>query len=148
VNNELPLRHHVQRCLQRDLGITLHDPDDNGDYWVMVDDQPVWVRCLLEHTPALARVWAPAASGVKRSAAVLRELNELNAGLRRLCCILGGGSVQVTSDLEIESIEPGELGRLVEHVGRTARHVGELMATVHGGEAVRLLVPSDVDSNG
>lgn len=131
--NNSALHHHVQRSLQRDLGMPLVEADEDGDYGSLVDGHIVWVRPLLEETPALVRVWTPAAHGVKRSAALLKEINEINMGLNRVRCFLLGKAVMVCAEIELESVEAGELGRLVTLVGQTAEHVGELITTVFGG---------------
>ncbi len=86
------------------------------------------------HGPPLVRVWAPVITEVKVSRALLTELNDLNRGLRQLRCVLDGGAVVLSAELEIESLEPAALWRLVQHVGSAAHHVGTLIATVHGGE--------------
>ena len=131
---DLALRHHVERSLRRDMGIPGRlEPDEDDDYTVFSEGAVVWVRPMLEQTPALARVWSLAASDVKKSAALLRELNDLNGGLEQVRCVLRGRSIAITAEVEIESISPGQMGRLVHHVGGTTRHVGELITTVHGG---------------
>lgn len=127
------LRHHVERTLRRDLGRRPLEPDADGDYVLRVDDTVVCVAPLLTDEPALVRVWSAAAYGVKSSKALLTELNELNAGLRQVRCLLNGAAVLVAAETELESVVPGQLGRLVRHVAGTARHVGELVTTVYGG---------------
>ena len=128
------MHHHIQRSLQRDLGMPLVEADDDGDYGSIVDGHIVWVRPLLDETPPLVRAWTPAAHGVKRSAALLREINDVNMGLNQVRCFLVGKGVMLSAEIELESVEPGELGRLVTLVGQTAEHVGELITTVFGGE--------------
>src|SRR3954453_18989845 len=128
------LHHHVQRCLERDLGIPRMDADDDGDYGAIVDGQIVWVRPMLDESPPLVRVWMTALRGAKKSAALLTEINDINVGLNQVRCVLLGKAVVVTAEAELESIEPGELGRLVTLVAHTAEHVGELIHAVFGGE--------------
>src|SRR5581483_8970302 len=104
-----------------------------------VGTAPVWVRSLFEHDPPLVRVWAAAARSVKKSAALLKELNELNIGLQQIRCLYVNRTVVVSCEAEIESIEPGQLGRLVNRVGTTSEHVGQLIAAMYGGERVTLV---------
>ena len=127
------LHHHIQRLLQRDLGMPLAEADGDGDYGSIIDGHIVWVRPLLGESPALVRVWTPAAHGVKRSAALLKEINELNTGLNQVRCFLVESDVMISAEMELESVEAGELGRLVTRVGETAEHIGELITTVFGG---------------
>ena len=142
------LHHHVQRCLERDLGVPRCDADDDGDYGAIMDGRVVWVRPMFDESPALVRVWAAALHGVKKSAALLTEINEINVGLTRIRCVLLGRNVTITAEAELESIEPGELGRLVTLVGQTAEHVGELIHAVFGGDMpLRVGVVRDDDED-
>lgn len=134
----LALRHHVERSLERDLDVPTFGPDEDDDYGAVVADLVVWIRPLLHHEPPLVRVWAPAVHGVKKSARLLAEVNDLNLGMRQIRCTLSGASVIVAAEVEIESVTDGLLVRLVTQVGETAAHVGDLIATVFGGECPRL----------
>lgn len=107
-------------------------PDSDGDYGVCHDGMLCWVR-ILGDTEPLVRVWAYAAVDVKRSAKLLTELNEINSTLRLIRCFWSDGLVVVAGEMVLESVEPGDLGGLVAHVGSTARHTGELIAAVYGG---------------
>jgi hypothetical protein len=109
------------------------EPDDDGDYGIVHDGMLCWVRILGGEEP-IVRVWAQAAYDVKRSAKLLAELNEVNSGLRLLRCFWHQGTVIVAGEMVLESVEPGDLGGLVMHVGATARHTGELVAAFFGGE--------------
>ncbi len=137
------LRHHVERSLRKDFGLPPLHPDADGDYAVAGEGGVVWTRVALGHEPPLVRVWAPAADGVKKSLALFAEINELNIGLGQVRCTWFERTVLVSAEVEIESVQPGQLGRLVAHVGATARHVGELIATVHGGVAVAVSADAD-----
>ncbi len=131
------LRHHVERSVRRDLGFGPLQPDPGGDYALDVNDSVVWVAPMLAEQPPLVRVWSTAATGVKSSKALLTELNEANAGLRQVRCLLRGPAVLIAAEIEVESIASGELGRLVRRVAGTARHVGEPITAVYGGEVAR-----------
>ncbi|MCW2607334.1 MAG: hypothetical protein JWO60_2027 [Frankiales bacterium] len=127
-----PLRAHVLRSLRKDLCTGPLGLDEDGDVRIVWETLAVYVR-LLPGTPPLVRVWAPAASGLPGHAKVLRELNDVNAGLVGARSFLRGGTLYVAGELEVESVEPGELGRLVERVGTTAVRVGSMLVAVHGG---------------
>lgn len=126
------LRSHVVRSLRRDLDLRLAAPDEDGDWTVPHDRLPVHVR-LLEGDPALVRVWAAVAHGLPGTARVLREVNDVNAGLVGARTFLRAGTLFVAGELEVESVEPGELGRLVHRVGDVGARVGPLLVAVHGG---------------
>ena len=130
------LRSHVEARLRDDLGLVVGGPlapDDDGDYWVERDGVRCWVRLPDGEEPTLVRVWAPVARDLRPTRAVLAEVNDLNAGLRLVRVYHRGRSVWAVAELVAESIEPGELGRVVEAVLHTVRHAGQLLATVHGG---------------
>ena len=108
-------------------------PDEDGDLTVPVHEVSVVLR-LLPGRPALVRVWAVAAIGLLGTVKMLREVNDVNVGLSGARCFLArGGSLVVVGELEVVSIEPGELGRLVVRVGDTATRVGSMLVAVHGG---------------
>ena len=131
------LRHHVEARLRDDLGLDAVDlePDDDGDYWVCDDHVRCWVRLLpaSDEEPALVRVWAPLAHGLKPSRAVLQEVNDLNAASRLVRHHHRGRTVWAATELVAQSVEPGELGRAVTAVLHAVRHAGRLLAAVHGG---------------
>ena len=126
------LRSHVLRSLRRDLDLRLAAPDQDGDWCVPHAPAPVYVR-LLEDEPPLVRVWSAAAHGLPSTARVLREVNDVNAGLVGARTFLRGGTLYVVGELEVESVEPGELGRLVQRVSDVGGRVGSLLVAVHGG---------------
>lgn len=127
-----PLRAHVLRSLRRDLCTGPLVPGEDGDLRVVWGTLAVYVR-LVEQSPPLVRVWSPAAHDLPTTAKVLREVNDVNRGLVGARAFLGGRTLYVAGELEVESVEPGELGRLVERVGTTAVRVGSMLAAVHGG---------------
>lgn len=130
--NEQALRAHVLRSLHRDLCTERLVPDDRGDLTVPVGEVPVVVR-LLPGSPALVRVWCAAASGLPSRAQVLREVNDVNVQLVGARAFLDAGTLHVVGELEVVSVEPGELGRLVLRVGETATRVGSMLVALHGG---------------
>src|SRR4051812_23338248 len=141
------LVHHVERSLRVEFDLDSIEPDEDGDYVVFGGGSIVWVRPLLDTEPAMVRVWTMAATEVKPTAALLREVNDINLGLRQLRCVVSPGKIVVIdAELEIESLEPGQLRRLVTGVGEIAEQVGELVTTVYGGR--RPFAPCDEESEG
>jgi hypothetical protein len=123
---------HVGLSLRRDFELSEIERDDDGDWPVLCEDVLCWVHVCDDRAP-LARVWSIAVRDVKRSAALLAELNDLNAESRLVRCFWQDRSIVVAAEVVAESIEPGELRRLVRTVSRATRHVGELVAAVFGG---------------
>ena len=134
------LVHHVERCIERDFGITGVEQDDDGDYGVMGHGRPVWIRPLHGSEPPLVRLWSPAAYDVKPTVALLRELNDINADAQQLRVAIRHKSVVVSAELEMEALTAGQIGRLAGEIGTTAEGVGEMIATIFGGMQPSLAV--------
>lgn len=126
---------HLYQSVCDDLGLTGLVRDGDGDYPLEVDGVRCWAKALQpdEDGPVLVRVWSRAAVGVKRSLKVLAELNDANTGWTQVRCVWEGDTVFVAGEIELESVEPGELGRLSMSVAAKAQHLGELITAVHGG---------------
>ena len=80
------------------------------------------------------RVWSRAVTGIKVDKAVLRELDQANAGLLFARVYSRGGAVWVEGCLPVEPLRARELGALCHEVGTTADRVGSMLAAVHGGQ--------------
>lgn len=127
------LRNHVSRRLQDDLDVPPTRFDRHGVGLVEVDGVPVWVVVDVDTTPEAVRVQAEVVDGLRPTAAVLREVNELNRELRWVRLVLDRDCLVVSADLVAESVEPGELGLAVRQVVEVANGPARLLATVHGG---------------
>lgn len=92
----------------------------------------------------LARVWSRAVTGVEAKKAVLREINEANAGLTQARVYATDDSVWVEGYLPVETLRPCDIGRLCYEVGTTADRVGSMLAAVHGG---RVVFPGGCDAS-
>ena len=125
------LRHHVERSLRRDLGLGPLTANENGAYVCCVEGRNVVVAP--EDDCATVRVWAPAAFELKRTAALLRELNDVNCHQRHVRVVWEDGLVVAVSERAVKSVEVGELGWLVRLVAECASRVSELVAAVYGG---------------
>jgi hypothetical protein len=127
------VRSHVERCLQ-DIWEVEGGPefDDEGDYpfrtgsclgWVRVEPQP----------PILVRVFAHVAYDVKRSAALLQELNALNVRSRLATLCWADRTVAVHSALPVEALDRANLRLVLDTVTKVADDISELIAAVFGG---------------
>lgn len=81
----------------------------------------------------LVRVWSRAVFGIEVNKPVLREINEVNAGLTFARVWAQDHAVMVEGCLPVESLQVRDMGRLCWEVGTTAGEVGPLLAAVHGG---------------
>ena len=123
------LKHHVVRCLHRDLELAPGVVEDQGDAvgFVMLE-QPCWVDL---RNPAAARVWTIAARDVKPSLQVLREVNAWNARVHRAkVWVDDDRDVIVAAEVRTESLEEGELGDVVASVVDCARRLGPVVDVV------------------
>ena len=129
------LRHHVERRMQVDLELPAAVvADEDGDYVYVAPEGPVvWVRPGMSMSPVPVRISAIAATGVKKTAALLTELNEWNDVVPLARFVWDRGVIRVWTDAVIESIEPGELGHSIKHVAFHAHRIGDIAATVYGG---------------
>ena len=75
------VRSHVERCLQDIWQVCRVPFDEEGDYPFRAGAAACWVR-VDDHIPVLVRVFGHAVVDVKRSAGLLRELNDLNSRAR------------------------------------------------------------------
>lgn len=131
------LRHHVERRMRVDLELLAPiTADEDGDYaYVAADGPVVWVRPGLDMKPTPVRVTSIAVVGVKKTAALLTELNEWNNRVPLVRFVWSRGVVRVWGDLVVQSVEPGELGHLVRHVAVNAKRVSDIVTVAYGGSA-------------
>lgn len=79
------------------------------------------------------RIWSRAVNGIDVKKAVLREINEVNAGLVISRAWATDTAVWVEACMPIEVLRPLHVGCMVSEVGRTADTLGSMLAAVHGG---------------
>lgn len=128
-------RAFVERSLQEVWEEPQVVPDDDGDYafaglgpmaYVSIEPAPERGVC----------VWGYAAHGVKVSARVLREVNDLNMGARLCKVVWCEGVVRVELRLPADQVSVESLERACGHVQRCTTDIGPVLAAVHGGESV------------
>lgn len=88
----------------------------------------------VEEEPELGvRVWGMAALGLRPTAAVLREVNDLNDKARLAKVVLADGGVCVELRLPADQVTAKSLSRACGQVVRCADDIGVLFAGIHGG---------------
>ena len=116
--------------------------DDDGDWpfrrgtaacWVAVRPSPRW----------RVEVFAHAASDVKQSARLLRELNEANSHLVEGRIYWRGGMVVVETSVEATQVNPASLSLACMAVGTTADDLGGLIAAMYDGSTP---YPAEIDA--
>lgn len=130
--HEVMLRSHVERCLQDiwDTRELITDADD--DYPFRFGTAACWVS-LFDGPNSGVRVFAHAAHGLKSSAKLLREVNELNVQSRWARLALNDGTVRVSAELHWSAVDRLALEHALRAVGQVSDDVGSLLATVFGG---------------
>lgn len=90
----------------------------------------------VERRGRLLRIWSRPVTGLHVNKAVLRELDEVNAGLVLARVYSQGSCVMVEGCLPVETLRPKDLGALLVEVGTTADRLGSMLAAVHGGHVL------------
>jgi hypothetical protein len=133
------LLHHVQRMLMHDLDLSYAqvEVDDDGDVCLFFEDDLLVIARLVTHDgQEWVRLWSVAATGLRRNAKLLREVNEINSHLFAARVLLTDfGALIVSGELLAESLGKGELGTLARIIGDTVNDVGTLVQLVFGGAA-------------
>ena len=127
-------RSHVKELAREAFELDEVVVDCDGDLPFPFGTAMVYVS-LVRHG-RLVRVWSRALAGVHVNKAVLREVDQVNAGLIFARVFTQLDSVTVEGCLPLEPLRPCDLGRLVAEVGSTADRVGSMLAAVHGGDVV------------
>jgi hypothetical protein len=131
------VRSHVERCLQDIWGVWHLPVDDEGDYPFRAGVAACWVRVDTQ-LPVLVRVFGHAVVDVKRSAGLLRELNDLNSRSRTTsvawdAAVGGSGVVRVSTMVHPEGLGRGSLRHALDAVASVSNDLGPMVAGVFGG---------------
>ncbi len=126
------VRSHVERCLQDIWEAPGPQVDQDGDYPFRTESCVGWVR-VEQQPPMLVRVFAHVAYDVKRSAALLQELNVLNVRSRLATVCWADRTVAVHCALPAEAVDRANLRLVLDTVSRVADDISELTVAVFGG---------------
>jgi hypothetical protein len=122
--------------LMHDLELSYADveADDDGDYSLRTEGGVlVYARLIHDADQVWVRLWTQVAHGLRRTAKVLREVNEINqrhVGCRVL--LTDDGTLIAAAEVRADSVEPGELGTLIGILSDTVTEVGGLIQIVYG----------------
>jgi hypothetical protein len=138
------VRSHVERLLQDEWDACRVDPDGDGDYSFRNGTAAGWLS-VLDSRPVMVRVFAHAAQGVKASAKLFREINDINNRLLSAQVIWGqSGVVLVSQTISAVDLTRPVLAQAIDAVGGVANDLGPLMAGMFGGATP---YPADVGSD-
>jgi hypothetical protein len=136
---------HVQTLVASITGEFV-EPDIDGDLALSGETARAWVRPD-SHEPWGVQVFAVAAQGVPLRAAVLKELNEVNARDPFVRVAWHSpGSVMVSYRLFADAVSEENLALAVAQVVAVADQIGPLLAAVHGGSTPLAVEPSASDA--
>ena len=125
-------RSHVERLLQHMWGPAAVSADPDGDYPFRYGRAACWVR-VEPGSPMSVRVTGHAAYGVKRSAKLLVELNDISSRSRFTSVLWAGGVVVCEYALPADAANAETLEMACGMVGAQANDLGPLLAAVYGG---------------
>ena len=126
------LRSHVERCMQMVWDDADLETDGDGDYGFRSDSCLGWIR-ISEQRPLIVTVYAWAATGLKSSAKLLREVNEINGQARGPKIYLIGECVIVEQAVLASSLDFDSFHYAVRAVCSIADDIGPMLAAVYGG---------------
>ena len=131
VLGETLLRSHVERCLQDVWGTRDLVTDCDGDHPFRRGTAAGWVSA---RGPNRVSVFAHAARGLRRTAALLEEVSDLNAASTWAKVTLREDILLVEAELPAAAVNRLALEHAVTAVGTVADEVGQVIVAVFGGE--------------
>jgi hypothetical protein len=126
------IRSHVERLLQEEWDACRVPQDDDGDYPFRAGTAACWVS-VLRSEPAMVRVFAHAAFGLKPTLKLFRELNEIQRTALSVNVAFGSGVVMVSQTVSPLGLTGPVLAQAMSAVARTAEDIGTLLAAMFGG---------------
>ena len=130
---EAMLRSHVERSLQELWDCHEVDVDGDGDYPWRGETAACWVGVRRPADEPVVQVFAFAATGVRHSAKLLTEINELNSRTIWARVHLAQGTVMVSATIHWTEVGPASLRRVATAVQGVADDIGTLVAAMYGG---------------
>lgn len=126
---------HVRECLREAFELPVLTVDCDGDVPFTHGTAVYYVTVRADGKRV--KVWAHAVSGLKRTASLQREVNEVNIGLELARVYLVHDHLVVEGVLPVDGLVPADLRDLCLEVGTTADEVGQMVSTVYGGLVAR-----------
>ncbi len=129
------LRAHVERVLQDAWKVCRVKVDPDGDYPYQWETAACWVSVQPPRSSddAAVAVFAFAVTGLKRTAKLIAEVQDLNQAARWVKIALDGDKVVVSRVLHVSGTDEPALMHACRSVGIVASDIGEILSVVHGG---------------
>jgi hypothetical protein len=141
---ELWVRSHIERLLEDEWEVCRVNADGDGNYPFRRGTASCWVSIMCDESPPMVRVVAWAATGVRATAALLRELNEIQFRATSAAVCWHEGNVLVFQSLSPVGLTRPVLAQAIDAVGTVADDIGLLLAGMFGGATP---FPADVPSD-
>ncbi len=133
------VRAQVDRCLREIWQVDRVVVDGDGDVAFRAGTAACWVR-VDACEPRLVRVFGHAVVGVRRTAALLRELNDVGSKARTTSVVWDEdgpgartGVVRVSAVVHPDALGPRALQHAISTVAVVASDLGPMLAAVYGG---------------
>ena len=132
MNEIIWIRSHVERLLQDEWDACQLVVDSDGDYPFRTGTAACWVS-VLDSEPVMVRVFAHATHGVRSSAKLLRELNDIEGRALSVSVHHQGGAVIVAQTVSPIELTGPVLAQALAAVGGVADDIGPLLASMFDG---------------
>lgn len=128
------VRSHVERLLQDEWNCCRVEHDGDGDYPFRSGTAACWVSILATDDVPYVRVFAHAAHSIKPTAAMFRELNDIQLRTTSCSIMWASGEVIVSQTISPIGLTGPVLAQAINAVGGVAADIGLLLAlTFNGG---------------
>ncbi|MEO9137680.1 MAG: hypothetical protein ABI345_01295 [Jatrophihabitans sp.] len=126
------IRSHVELLLQREWDVCRVETDPDGDFPFRNGTAACWVAVSDGAVP-MVHVFAHAACGLKSSAKLLREMNEVQGRALSARVTLVDGCVLVSQVVNPIGLTQPVLAQALVAVGGIAEDIGSLLAVMFDG---------------
>jgi hypothetical protein len=148
MSETLWIKSHVELLLQREWEVCQVAVDPDGDFPFRAGTAACWVTVSEAEVP-MVHVFAHAACGLKPTAKVLRELNDIQNRAFSARVSLTDGCVLVSQVLSPIGLTRPVLAQALHSVGGVAEDIGPLLAAMFDGSTpfpVEVPAPEDEDA--
>ena len=128
-------RAYVETLLERLTGADKVQTDEDGDYPVVYQDLPYYVRVIGTEDPVV-QVFSIALADLETTPDLLAALNDLNAKLSFARAFHVRGQVLIETDILAESLDPAGFRNACNCVGSLTTDVARDLHTRFGGQVL------------
>lgn len=134
MSEKMWIQSHVERLLQAEWDLCRVELDSDGDIPWRHGTAMGWVSVIDAGDRPMVRVWAHAACGLKSSAKLLKELNDVQLRCTSASIGFAGACVIVSQTVSPIGLTGPVLVQALESVQNVSSDIGSMLAVVYGGE--------------